>query len=176
MITGKRIRILREDDHSVPRADSASAQVPRRLSGRGSWESSASKVAPNWFATPSSTISSRTPSSRRLRSRDQAPFSVPASRSMRFGEPHSQRRHRMRGDDTQLGSLRSYRSPGQRVPKDYPLRAIRGMVETLLKVSPLRTAGFVCRPALEPSERLLLALIRSGGRVGVAGASPSTTC
>ena len=39
----------------------------------------------------------------------------------------------MRGDDRQPDSLFSYVSPEQRVPQDHPLRAIRGLVDDVLR-------------------------------------------
>ena len=40
---------------------------------------------------------------------------------------------RMRGDDRQPDSMFSYVSAEQRVPKDYPLRAIRAVVDDVLR-------------------------------------------
>jgi hypothetical protein len=39
----------------------------------------------------------------------------------------------MRGDDQQQAAMFSYLSPEARVPHDHPLRAIRAMVEAVLK-------------------------------------------
>jgi len=67
----------------------------------------------------------------------------------------------MRGDDGQQGSMFSYRSLEDRVPKDHPLRPLRAMVdEALQEVSPL-FAGLYAetgRPSIAP-ERLLRALL-----------------
>ena len=40
---------------------------------------------------------------------------------------------RMRGDDCQQDSMFSYVSPEQRVPADHPLRAIRRIVDDVLR-------------------------------------------
>jgi hypothetical protein len=39
----------------------------------------------------------------------------------------------MRGDDPQQAAMFSYISPQERVPPEHPLRAIRAMVDTVLK-------------------------------------------
>ena len=39
----------------------------------------------------------------------------------------------MRGDDRQPDSMFSYVSPEQRVPSDHPLRAIRALVDEVLR-------------------------------------------
>ena len=39
----------------------------------------------------------------------------------------------MRGDDRQPDSMFSYVSPEQRVPSDHPLRAIRQLVDAILR-------------------------------------------
>jgi hypothetical protein len=62
----------------------------------------------------------------------------------------------MRADDNQQEGIFSYISPEKRVPADYPLRAIRKMLdETLKEVSPQFTKlySYVGRPSLAP-ERL----------------------
>src|SRR6266852_6223939 len=41
----------------------------------------------------------------------------------------------MRGDDNQQEGMFSYVSPDKRVPADHPLRAIRKMVDEILKVN-----------------------------------------
>jgi transposase len=67
----------------------------------------------------------------------------------------------MRGDDRQPGHLFSYVSPEARVPADHPLRAIRGLVDELLRtMSPDVDALYaaVGRPSIPP-ERLLRALL-----------------
>jgi transposase len=67
----------------------------------------------------------------------------------------------MRGDDKQQGAMFSYLSPGQRVPADHPLRAIRQMVDTVLKrLSPRFEAMYAegGRPSIPP-EKLLRALV-----------------
>ena len=67
----------------------------------------------------------------------------------------------MRGDDIQQGSMWSYLSPEQRVPTDHPLRAIRAMVETVLKELSPRFAllySYTGRPSIPP-EQLLRALL-----------------
>ncbi len=65
----------------------------------------------------------------------------------------------MRGDDRQPDSMFSYVSPEQRVPSDHPLRAIRALVDDVLRDmsrafdSLYATIG---RPSVPP-ERLLRA-------------------
>ncbi len=67
----------------------------------------------------------------------------------------------MRGDDLSQGAVFSYISAEQRVPREHPLRAIRGMVnEALEKLSGhfdslYAKAG---RPSIAP-EKLLRALL-----------------
>jgi hypothetical protein len=39
----------------------------------------------------------------------------------------------MRGDDTEPDAVFNYITPTQRVPKDHPLRAIRTMVDDVLR-------------------------------------------
>jgi transposase len=66
---------------------------------------------------------------------------------------------RMRGDDRQPDSLFSYVSPEQRVPQDHPLRAIRGLVDDVLREMSREFDGLyaaVGRPSIPP-ERLLRA-------------------
>jgi transposase len=65
----------------------------------------------------------------------------------------------MRGDDRQPDSMFSYVSPEQRVPRDHPLRAIRTLVDAVLRaMSPDfdRLYARVGRPSVPP-ERLLRA-------------------
>jgi transposase len=65
----------------------------------------------------------------------------------------------MRGDDRQPDSMFSYVSPEQRVPSDHPLRAIRALVDAVLReMSPDfdRLYARVGRPSVPP-ERLLRA-------------------
>lgn len=67
----------------------------------------------------------------------------------------------MRGDDGQQGSMFSYRSLEDRVPKKHPLRPLRAMVdEALAQVSPRFGALYAetGRPSIPP-ERLLRALL-----------------
>src|SRR5437016_8430319 len=65
----------------------------------------------------------------------------------------------MRGDDRQPDSMFSYVSPEQRVPHDHPLRAIRGLVDAVLKDMSRdfgRLYATIGRPSIPP-ERLLRA-------------------
>jgi len=65
----------------------------------------------------------------------------------------------MRGDDRQPDALFSYVSPEQRVPQDHPLRAIRGLVDDVLRDMSREFDGLyatVGRPSIPP-ERLLRA-------------------
>ena len=67
----------------------------------------------------------------------------------------------MRGEDRQQGAMFSYLSPEQRVPQDHPLRAIRGIVDAVLKeMSPEfgRLYAVNGRPSIAP-EKLLRALL-----------------
>jgi transposase len=67
----------------------------------------------------------------------------------------------MRGDDRQPQSMFSYVSPEARVPQDHPLRAVRRMVDDVLReMSPEfdRLYARVGRPSVPP-ERLLRALL-----------------
>jgi transposase len=67
----------------------------------------------------------------------------------------------MRGDDQQQGAMFSYLSPEQRVPQDHPLRAIREIVDGVLKeMSPefARLYSVNGRPSIAP-EKLLRALL-----------------
>src|SRR5579859_2899049 len=63
----------------------------------------------------------------------------------------------MRGEDQQQGAMYSYISPEQRVPQEHPLRAIREIVDGVLKaMSPgfARLYAANGRPSIAP-ERLL---------------------
>jgi transposase len=65
----------------------------------------------------------------------------------------------MRGDDRQPDSMFSYVSAEQRVPADHPLRAIRGLVDAVLREMSREFEGLyakVGRPSVPP-ERLLRA-------------------
>jgi transposase len=67
----------------------------------------------------------------------------------------------MRGDDPQQASLFSYISPEERIPPDHPLRAIRVLVDMVLKeLSPqfTRLYSHTGRPSIAP-EKLLRALL-----------------
>src|SRR6266478_8456639 len=52
---------------------------------------------------------------------------------------------RMRGDDRQQGAMYSYISPEARVPHDHPLRAIRGLVDDVLRELSPRVEGLYAR-------------------------------
>ena len=65
----------------------------------------------------------------------------------------------MRGDDQQPDAMFSYVSPEQRVPKDHPLRAIRQLVDEILREMSRefdKLYAAVGRPSIPP-ERLLRA-------------------
>lgn len=67
----------------------------------------------------------------------------------------------MRGDDGQQGSMFSYRSLEERIPKDHPVRPVRAMVDAALgEMSPLFEELYASRgrPSIPP-ERLLRALL-----------------
>ncbi len=67
----------------------------------------------------------------------------------------------MRGEDVQQTAMFSYVSPEERVPKDHPLRAVRAMVDDILKqLSPRfsRMYAKLGRPSIPP-EKLLRALV-----------------
>ena len=67
----------------------------------------------------------------------------------------------MRGEDEKQQDMFSYISPEQRVPADHPLRAVREMVDQILKeMSPrfARLYSDVGRPSIAP-ERLLRTLL-----------------
>ena len=67
----------------------------------------------------------------------------------------------MRGDDREQGSMFSYRSLEDRIPKDHPLRPMRVMVDAALEdVGPLFRELYAKtgRPSIPP-ERLLRALL-----------------
>ena len=67
----------------------------------------------------------------------------------------------MRGTDSEQSGMFSYISAERRVPKDHPLRAIRAMVDTVLKELRPHLDGLYARggrPSIAP-ERLLRALL-----------------
>src|SRR6266540_3799077 len=67
----------------------------------------------------------------------------------------------MRGDDRRPDAMFSYVSPEERIPQDHPLRAIRGMVDAVLReLSPRFSKIYsdVGRPSIAP-EKLLRALL-----------------
>src|SRR6266508_5884718 len=67
----------------------------------------------------------------------------------------------MRGDDRRPDAMFSYVSPEERIPQDHPLRAIRGMVDAVLRELSPRFAKLysdVGRPSIAP-EKLLRALL-----------------
>ena len=67
----------------------------------------------------------------------------------------------MRGDDPQPAAIFSYISPEERVPQEQPVRAIRAMVEAVLKeLSPqcAQLYSHTGRPSLAP-EKWLRALL-----------------
>jgi transposase len=67
----------------------------------------------------------------------------------------------MRGDDPQQAAMFSYISPEERVPLEHPLRAIRALVEVVLKeLSPqfAQLYSYTGRPSIAP-EKLLRALL-----------------
>src|SRR5260370_33548253 len=70
----------------------------------------------------------------------------------------------MRGEDQQQGAMYSYISPEQRVPQEHPLRAIREIVDAVLKeMSPefARLYAANGRPSIAP-DKLLRALLLQG--------------
>jgi transposase len=67
----------------------------------------------------------------------------------------------MRGDDPQQAAMFSYLSPEERVPLEHPLRAIRALVDVVLKeLSPqfAQLYSYTGRPSIAP-EKLLRALL-----------------
>ncbi len=67
----------------------------------------------------------------------------------------------MRGDDTEQGSMFSYRSLEDRIPSDHPLRPMRAMVDAALETLADRFEELYAatgRPSIPP-ERLLRALL-----------------
>src|SRR5712664_26695 len=67
----------------------------------------------------------------------------------------------MRGEDQQQGAMYSYISPEQRVPQEHPLRAIREIVDAVLKEMSPEFAGLYAangRPSIA-AEKLLRALL-----------------
>jgi transposase len=70
---------------------------------------------------------------------------------------------RMRGDDRQQGAMYSYISPEARVPHDHPLRAIRGLVDDVLRELSPRFEGLyarVGRPSIAPEQLLRAQLLQ----------------
>ena len=70
----------------------------------------------------------------------------------------------MRGTDIQQSAMFSYLSPGERVPAEPPLRAIRQITDKVLKqLSRLfsRMYSQVARPSIPP-DKLLRALLLQG--------------
>jgi transposase len=69
----------------------------------------------------------------------------------------------MRGDDQQQGAMYSYISPEARVPHDHPLRAIRTLVDEVLRELSPRFAGLyarVGRPSTPPEKLLRAQLLQ----------------
>ena len=69
----------------------------------------------------------------------------------------------MRGNDQQQNHIFSYLSPEQRVRKDHPLRAIRAMVDEVLKQLSLRFDTMyakVGRPSIPPEQLLRAQLLQ----------------
>ena len=69
----------------------------------------------------------------------------------------------MRGDDRQQGAMYSYISPEARVPHDHPLRAIRGLVDDVLRELSPRFEGLyarVGRPSIAPEQLLRAQLLQ----------------
>ena len=58
---------------------------------------------------------------------------------------------RMRGDDRQPDAMFSYVSPEQRVPPDHPLRAIRRLVDDVLREMSVEFDWLYARPRSRPS-------------------------
>jgi transposase len=72
-------------------------------------------------------------------------------------------RESMRGDDQQQSHIFSYLSPEQRVRKDHPLRAVRAMVEEVLKQMSRRFDAMyakVGRPSIPPEQLLRAQLLQ----------------
>src|SRR6266568_1652795 len=70
---------------------------------------------------------------------------------------------RMRGDDRQQGAMYSYISPEARVPHDHPLRAIRGLVDEVLRELSPRFEGLYAgagRPSIAPEKLLRAQLLQ----------------
>ena len=64
---------------------------------------------------------------------------------------------RMRGDDRQPDAMFSYVSAEQRVPADHPLRAIRALVDGVLRDMSREFDALYAAGRLIPPERLLRA-------------------
>src|SRR5262249_55753268 len=72
-------------------------------------------------------------------------------------------REGMRGDDQQQSHIFSYLSPEQRVRKDHPLRAVRAMVDEVLKQLSRRFDSMyakVGRPSIPPEQLLRAQLLQ----------------
>src|SRR5499425_2623597 len=72
-------------------------------------------------------------------------------------------RESMRGEDHQQNHMFSYLSPEERVRKDHPLRAVRAMVDEVLKKLSRRFAGMyakVGRPSIPPEQLLRAQLLQ----------------
>src|SRR5260370_21954632 len=70
---------------------------------------------------------------------------------------------RMRGDDRQQGAMYSYISPEARVPHHHPLRAIRWLVDDVLRELSPRFEGLyarVGRPSIAPEQWLRAQLLQ----------------
>lgn len=69
----------------------------------------------------------------------------------------------MRGDDRQQGAMYSYISPEARVPQDHPLRAIRELMDEVLRELSPRFEGLyarVGRPSIPPEQLLRAQLLQ----------------
>jgi hypothetical protein len=78
----------------------------------------------------------------------------------------------MRGDDQSPNSMFSYVSPEQRVPKDHPLRAIRQLVDEILReLSPEfhRLYAKIGRPSIPPERCCARNCSRSSIRFAASG-------
>ena len=78
----------------------------------------------------------------------------------------------MRGDDHQQSQMFSYLSPEQRVRKDHPLRAIRAMVDEVLRsLSPQfnRMYAREGRPSIAPVKLLRALWCRCSTRSAASG-------
>ena len=78
----------------------------------------------------------------------------------------------MRGDDPQQAAIFSYLSPEERVPQEHPLRAIRAMVDAVLKeLSPQfdRLYSTTGRPSIAPEKLLRACCCKSSIRFAASG-------